>query len=254
MTGYRDLAADLRQRIDSGEFRVGGTLPRILDLMDTYGVSKQTVREAVGLLVDEGLVVTSKRAGTIVRHRTPVTIPLARYAQVLAPGGTRGPWETATAAQGLDGSMRLIKVETVTADDDVARLLDLQPGDGLVYRLRHAVILPDDVVQVQHAWYPKDLAEAAGIATTDKITGGIYGALIAAGHTPTTASETVSARPPSEEEATDLGIGGRVAVITVERVTRDHTGRPVEVLRAVAPADRLRLVYDDLPLTPPPGT
>ncbi|MFC7979863.1 UTRA domain-containing protein [Streptomyces cinereoruber] len=91
------------------------------------------------------------------------------------------------------------------------------------------------------------------MATTDKITGGVYGALIAAGHTPTTASETVSARPPTEKEATDLGIGGRVAVITVERVTKDHTGRPIEVLRAVAPADRLRFVYDDLPLSAPSG-
>ncbi|MFH9959719.1 GntR family transcriptional regulator [Streptomyces roseolus] len=248
MQGYRELAAELRRRIDSGEFEVGSTLPRILDLMEEYGLAKQTVRDAVGVLADEGLVVTSKRAGTIVRNRTAVTIPLTRYAQVLAPGGSRGPWETATAAQGLDGHMQLIKVERVPADSDVAALLELQPGDGLVYRLRHAMIRPDDVVQVQHAWYPQDLAEAAGIATTDKIAGGVYGALVAAGHAPATASETVGARPPTEQEATDLRIGGRISVITVERVTRDQAGRPLEVLRAVAPADRMRLAYDDLPL------
>ncbi|MFI8258881.1 GntR family transcriptional regulator [Streptomyces filamentosus] len=248
MQGYRELAAELRRRIDSGEFEVGSTLPRILDLMEEYGLAKQTVRDAVGLLSDEGLVVTSKRAGTIVRNRTPVAIPLARYAQVLTPGGTRGPWETATAAQGLDGHMRLINVERVPAEADVAALLELQPGDGLVYRLRHAIIRPDDVVQVQHAWYPQALAEAAGIATTDKIVGGVYGALVAAGHAPATASETVAARPPTEQEAADLRIGGRIAVITVERVTRDQDGRPIEVLRAIAPADRLQFVYDDLPL------
>ncbi|MFI8515350.1 GntR family transcriptional regulator [Streptomyces sp. NPDC085460] len=248
MQGYRELAAELRRRIDSGEFEVGSTLPRILDLMTEYGLAKQTVRDAVGVLADEGLVVTSKRAGTIVRNRTPVTIPLNRYTQVLAPGGTRGPWETATASQGLDGHMRLIKVERVPAEADVAELLELRPGDGLVYRLRHAIIRPDDIVQVQHAWYPQDLAEAAGIATADKVVGGIYGALVAAGHTPVTASETVSARPPTEQEAADLRIGGRISVVTVERVTRDQAGRPIEVLRAVAPADRLKFVYDDLPL------
>lgn len=184
------------------------------------------------------------------RNRTPVAIPLNRYNQVLAPGGSRGPWETATAAQGLDGFMRLIKVERVPADADVARLLELQPGDGLVYRLRQAIIRPDDVVQLQHAWYPEDLAEAAGIATTEKIIGGVYGALVAAGHEPATASEAVSARPPTEQEAADLRIGGRVAVITVERVTKDRAGRPIEVLRAIAPADRLKFVYDNLPLLP----
>lgn len=249
MTGYRELAADLRRRIDSGEFAVGSTLPRIMDLMDEYGLAKQTVRDAVGLLVDEGLVVTHKRAGTIVRSRTPVTVPLSRYAQVLTPGGSRGPWETATAEQGLDGEMKLVQVERVRAEADVAELLELRPGDQLVYRLRHAIIRPDDLVQIQQAWYPKDLAEAAGIATTEKIAGGIYGALVAAGHEPATAKETVTSRPPTEQEAADLRIGERVAVIAVERVTRDRTGRPIEVLRAVAAADRLALVYDDLPLT-----
>ncbi|MFD3518493.1 GntR family transcriptional regulator [Streptomyces sp. NPDC058657] len=250
MNGYRDLAAELRRRINEGEFAVGETLPRIMDLMAEYSLSKQTVREAVGLLVDEGLVVTSKRAGTIVRHRTPVAVPLTRYRQVLAPGGTRGPWESATAAQGLDGEMKLIQVDRVAAEDDVAQLLELTPGTGLVYRFRHAIIRPDDVVQLQHAWYPRDLAEAAGIATMEKIKGGVLGKLIEAGHQPATASETISARPPTEQEAADLRIGGRVYVVAVERVTKDRSGKPIEVLRAVAAADRMKFIYDDLPLLP----
>ncbi|OYP09985.1 hypothetical protein CFC35_41965 [Streptomyces sp. FBKL.4005] len=249
MTGYRELADDLRRRINEGEFAVGATLPRIVDLMEDYGLSKQTVRDAIGVLSDEGLVVTSKKAGTFVRNRTPVRIPLSRYRSVLAPGGTRGPWETATADQGLDGYMRLVKVDRVPADASLAQLLELQPDDELVYRLRQAIIRPDDVVQLQHAWYPKALAEEAGIDTTEKIVGGVYGALIAAGYQPETASETVGARPPTLTEAAPLRIGGRVNVITLERVTKDREGRPLEVLRAVGPADRLQYTYDDLPLT-----
>jgi GntR family transcriptional regulator len=248
VNGYRDLAAELRRRINEGEIAVGETLPRIMDLMAEYGLAKATVREAVGVLVDEGLVVTSKRAGTIVRNRTPVTVPLTRYRQALAPGGTRGPWETATAAQGLDGEMRLIGVDLNMVDADVAQLLELRPDDELVYRLRHAIIRPDDVVQLQHAWYPKPLAEAAGLATTEKIVGGVYAALVAAGHRPTSASETLESRPPTQEEAAELQIGGRVYVVAVERVTRDPDGRPIEVLRAVAAADRMKFIYDDLPL------
>ncbi|MFB7225495.1 GntR family transcriptional regulator [Streptomyces sp. NPDC056227] len=249
MAGYRELADDLRRRINEGEFAVGETLPRIVDLIDEYGLAKQTVRDAIGVLSDEGLVVTSKKAGTFVRCRTQVHIPLSRYRNVLAPGGTRGPWESATADQGLDGYMRLVKVDRVAADDSLAGLLELQPGDGLVYRLRHAIIRPDDVVQFQQAWYPQALAEEAGINTTEKIVGGVYGALIAAGYRPATASETVSARPPTLTEANALRIGGRVNVIALERVTKDREGRPLEVLRAVGPADRLQYTYDDLPLT-----
>ncbi|MDI3390481.1 GntR family transcriptional regulator [Streptomyces sp. B-S-A8] len=248
MNGYRELAAELRRRIDSGEFAVGSTLPRIMDLIEEYGLAKQTVRDAIGVLADDGLVVTSKRAGTIVRHRTPVRLPLSRYRSVVEPGGTKGPWETATSAAGLDGEMRLLQVECGDAPADLAELLELSEGDPLVYRLRHAVLLPDDLVQVQHAWYPRSIAEVAGLDSAGKVHGGAYGALTAAGFRPRTASETVESRPPTPDEAAELRISGRVWVATLERLTRDAQGQPLEVLRAIAPADRLKFTYDDLPL------
>lgn len=249
MTGYKELAAELQRRIDSGEFPPGSKLPKITTLMETYGLARQTVRDAVGLLADMGLVVTLRKAGTIVRHRTPVLIPLSRYRHVLSPGGTKGPWETATAEQGLDGYMKLVSVAEVEPDKTLRDLLDL-PDGPVVHRLRQAIIRPDDVVQIQHAWYPAQLAEDAGIASAGKIEGGVYRALRSAGHEPATATESVSARLPTNEEATQLRIGGKISVLALERVTRGQTGRPIEVLRAVAPSDRLKLTYDDLPLTP----
>jgi GntR family transcriptional regulator len=248
MRGYRELADELRRRIDSGEIPVGSTLPRITDLMEEHGLAKQTVREAVGLLADEGLVVTLRRGGTVVRHRTPVQIPLSRYSRVLSPGGARGPWETACADQGLDGYMRLVSVTREAADEELARLLEVPQETPLIRRRRHAMIRPDDVVQIQDAWYPAEIAEAGGIAGDGKIKGGVFGALVAAGITPTTADEQVASRPPTPDEVSELRIGGRIPVLTVERVTRDAVGSPIEVLRTTGPADRLRLVYADLPL------
>ncbi|ORT53474.1 GntR family transcriptional regulator [Streptomyces sp. CB03238] len=251
MTSSGGIAADLRHRINTGELPPGSKLPTNAELMATHGVSKATITNAIRELVDEGLVFTAKKGGTRVRHRAPVTLPLSRYRRALAPGGTRGPWETATAEAGLDGYMQLVLVEPVEAPDDLAVLLELAPGDSLIYRLRHAMIRPDDTVQLQHAWYPRDIAEAAGIDTAEKIEGGIYRQLAAAGYRRATASETVAVRMPTAEEAAQLRVGGRVSVITLERITKDANGRPVEVLRAVAPADRLKFTYDDLPLLPP---
>lgn len=250
MSGYKELADDLRRRIDSGEFSTGETLPKITHLMEEYGLARQTVRDAIGLLADEGLVVAIRKRGTVVRHRTPVRVPLSRYRQTVTPGGTKGPWETATAAQGLNGHMKLIDVIETEADDALARLLEVSLGADLICRRRHALIHPDDVVQIQHAWYPQHIAKTAGIAGTAKIVGGIYRALTVAGHPPATATETVRSRTPTKEEASKLCISGKVSVLTIERVTKDRTGRPLEVLRVVGPADRIELCYDDLPLTP----
>ncbi|MGZ9935878.1 GntR family transcriptional regulator (plasmid) [Streptomyces sp. NC-S4] len=249
MTSSGDLSAELRRRIAVGEYPVGVRLPTNAQLMAEHGVSKATVTKAIASLADDGLVFSSKRAGTIVRSTSSIALPLSRYGQVLRPGGPAGPWESATAAAGLEGHMQFVSVERVHADASLAGLLGLAEGDELVYRVRQAVLLPNDVVQLQQAWYPSVIAEAAGLDQDGKIDGGIYGALTEAGHQPASASETVGARVPTEDEATQLRIGGRVWVITVERLTRDAQGRPLEVMRAVAPADRLQLSYDNLPLT-----
>ncbi|GGZ29771.1 GntR family transcriptional regulator [Streptomyces nitrosporeus] len=248
MSSSGDIAADLRRRISAGEYPPGSKLPTNQDLMSAHGVSKATVTKATSELAEEGLVYTAKRGGTRVRHRTQVRLPLSRYSRALAPGGTRGPWETATAEVGVDGHMQLVQVEPVEAPSDLAALLELAPGDSLIYRLRHAIIRPDDLVQLQHAWYPRDIAEAAGIDTTEKIAGGIYRKLAATGHQRATASETVAVRTPTADEAALLRVGGRVSVITLERITKDVAGRPIEVLRAIAAADRVAFTYDDLPL------
>ncbi|MFE1545519.1 GntR family transcriptional regulator [Streptomyces microflavus] len=246
--GYRELAEQLRQRIDAGEFLSGQTLPRIVDLIDEYDLSRQTVREAIGVLADEGLVVTMGKGGTIVRNRTRVRIPLSRYTRVLAPGGSKGPWETACAQQGLDGQMKVVQVARVECSDETADAMGLPSGSEVLYRRRHALIGSDDVVQIQHAWYPANVAEEAGISGDGKIVGGVYGALAAVGRTPATASEQIDSRMPTPAEATQLKISGKVPVLAVQRLTKASNGQVLELLRTTAPADRIQLTYDDLPL------
>lgn len=63
---YHQLANLLRRRIFSGEFPEGSTLPSETRLVSIYGISRVTVRQAVGVLVDEGLVSRSSGRGTTV--------------------------------------------------------------------------------------------------------------------------------------------------------------------------------------------
>ncbi|MEU7389500.1 winged helix-turn-helix domain-containing protein [Streptomyces tanashiensis] len=69
---YQRIAADLRRRISTGEFGPGERLPILPALCEEYGVSEVTVRNARGLLRNEGVVESRARAGTRVRPRPPV--------------------------------------------------------------------------------------------------------------------------------------------------------------------------------------
>jgi len=64
---HRQIAAWLRTRIEAGEFRPGeDPLPSEKDLVDLFGVARDTARRAVQVLRDEGLVETIPHRGTYV--------------------------------------------------------------------------------------------------------------------------------------------------------------------------------------------
>jgi GntR family transcriptional regulator len=68
---YTQLADILREMIESGELQPRSLLPSESYLQQEQGVSRGTVRMAIGILRDEGLVVTISGRGTFVKERAP---------------------------------------------------------------------------------------------------------------------------------------------------------------------------------------
>jgi GntR family transcriptional regulator len=68
---YTQLADILREMIKSGELQPRSLLPSESYLQQEQGVSRGTVRMAISILRDEGLVVTISGRGTFVRERDP---------------------------------------------------------------------------------------------------------------------------------------------------------------------------------------
>ena len=63
---YERLAGMLRDRIASGTYAREDKLPSEMELMDESGLSRSTVRHALKVLVDEGLVRTERGRGAFV--------------------------------------------------------------------------------------------------------------------------------------------------------------------------------------------
>lgn len=66
---FEQLAAVLREMIRSGELKHLDPLPSETRLSQEYGISRDTVRKAIGTLVDEGAAFTVRRRGTFVGPR-----------------------------------------------------------------------------------------------------------------------------------------------------------------------------------------
>src|SRR4030095_849004 len=63
---FEQVARDVRNALKRGEFGLGGRLPSETALAERHGVSRPTVRKALGLLRDERLVRSAPKLGWFV--------------------------------------------------------------------------------------------------------------------------------------------------------------------------------------------
>jgi GntR family transcriptional regulator len=63
---YRQLATIIRARIESGELAPGELLPSEATLAQEYGLGRDSVRSALALLREQGLVITRQARGSFV--------------------------------------------------------------------------------------------------------------------------------------------------------------------------------------------
>lgn len=229
---YLRIAAELRHRISSGEWGPGDRLPTLPALCQAYRVSETTIRNALSLLRNEGLIETKARAGTLVRSRPPVHRMAAdRYRSVAGAKAT--PY---TRDQRIGWSeYRLDKrFERVQADAELAALFECEPEERLL--ARHFVFYDNDQPTQMSTSYVR-WSDVAGTPVADPINepwpGGTRAQMTSLGINVTRITESFTAAMPTEVESATLRIGAGVPVL---RYTRRHiadTGRVVEVAHPI---------------------
>ena len=120
---YRQIAAMLRAAIEADEYAPGQLLPSEASLCQTYGVSRDTVRDALGVLRAEGAVVTVRGFGTYVRGTVePRTVTVPSDAKVTA----RMPTDRERRTLALPEGVPVVVVARPGEPDQVL------PGDSTV--------------------------------------------------------------------------------------------------------------------------
>ena len=69
LSPHRQIAAWLRERIESGELQPGAKIPTEQDIVQLTGVARSTARRAVALLREEGRIFTVQGRGSWVTER-----------------------------------------------------------------------------------------------------------------------------------------------------------------------------------------
>jgi len=237
---YEQLADTLRASIKAGDFAPGAQLPSERSLAGEYNVSPQTVRQALALLKEEGLIEARATAGVFVRE--PFEPIRRRGIQRLA----RDRWGSGASIWSTDEGRdlvvdQLVVDEDVTAPKHIAAALELQASETVCLRSRRFVVA-DRPVLLSRSYLPQSLVGGSQITQPDTGPGGTYARLAELGATPVHFREELRVRPPVREEIERLSLPVGAPVIQLVRTAWAGNKRPVEVNEMVL--DALAYVLD----------
>jgi DNA-binding GntR family transcriptional regulator len=219
---YYQIAEELRLQIERGVLKPGSLLGNEVQFAVQLAVSRPTVRKAISLLVEQGLVARRRGIGTVVLpNRIKRRLALPSLYEDLESSGK----QPSTRVLSLTRQTPEAEMLSVIGDDSAAEMLQIR-------RLRYADEIP---LAIMTNWLPIDLLE---VQESDLERFGLYDLLRRAGAVPRVVDETIGARLAGRRDASLLEINSRDAVLTVAVVSYDAGGRAIDVGRHIYRADR----------------
>jgi GntR family transcriptional regulator len=244
---YRLIADDLRRQIESGELAPGAQLKSEVELREDYGqrqdakASRNTVRDAIRLLVSRGLVETRPGQGTFVVKKVLPFISLLNTDP--ESGGIEDEvYKSEVGQQGRIPEETRPRVEVQAPTDLVASELQLDESAQVISRHQERRI-DGTPWSMQTTFYPMEFVTrgATQLLMAENITEGMVKYLEAKlGIKQVGWRDAIVARPPKGDERTFFGLSDKVQVAIFEfrRTGFDEAGTPIRFTVTVYPADR----------------
>jgi GntR family transcriptional regulator len=237
---FRQIADQLRDAIEKGRLAENEQIPSETMLLEHYGVARMTVRNAIGVLQAEGLVLAEHGRGVFVRPRPPVR----RLASDRFARRNREQGKAAFIAEAEQAGSRPEVDSIVIREERPSRDIAARLGSTRKVLARHRRYLLDgQPVETAVSYIPLDIARGTPIAEANPGPGGIYARLEETGHTLDRFDEEVRSRMPVPEEARALRLAPGVPVFHLVRTAYDTDGRAVEVCDTIMAADAYVLAY-----------
>ena len=128
-TKYKTIYEEMKNAIESGEYKVGDLIPDEMTMCDRYGCSRMTVKKAYDLLVLEGYIYRKQGQGSFVLSRT-INNPFVEIQEHELSGLTR--------ATGGKATSKVIHFNLIFATEEIAKHLNIRTNDPVydILRLR----------------------------------------------------------------------------------------------------------------------
>lgn len=191
------------------EQRVGTRLPGERVLSERYGVSRMTLRAAMDILIQEGLIIRSSRSGTFVVK--PIT----------ASGLSLKSFSETMTERGFSVTSRVVSLKEIKADKNLAETLtvDIHSPVFKAIRVRYGNETP---ISIEELYISKDLIPDLSKTV---LTGSLYSFMKEKYNIVIrTAENRISAHMPSQSEMKLLQIDESIPTLRMRVIDADQNG------------------------------
>ena len=223
---YMQLREIVRYKIETGEFAPCTALPSENELADAYAVTRQTVRNAIDTLVNEGLLRRVAGKGVFVLGSR-----MERDLEVLE-GFTQTMLD-----RNVTPSIKVVKKMVRPAGMKYAMMFGIRPEDEIFY-IKRMCYGNEDPVSLEEIYVPSSLVPK--ILGMDLSVFSLYEIYELYGIRLERARQTLDLVHLDQNDANMLGISTETPVMLFECTSYDVLGRIIELSRSYTRGDKGR--------------
>lgn len=230
LPAYIRIHDKIKANVDDGTWKIGQRLPSERDLCDTFDVSRMTVRQAITLLVDEGILERKPGSGTFVAS--------SRVKEKMR--GTTSFTEI-VKSQGKKPSSELISYKRVHPNEFEIKNLGVLP-QSYVIRMERVRFADDLPVAYEIASIPEKIIRGF---KESEITEHFFKTLTDNGYEIGKSQQTISASLANSSLAKHLKVKTGDALLSLTQISFLQDGQAFEYVRSYYVGDRFEFYLEN---------
>lgn len=215
---YYQLKEMIKEKITKGTWQVGQCIASERELTEAYGVSRMTVRQALGELVQEGLLVREKGKGTFVCEPKVKQEDMMSFSDIIKKAGR-------------SLITKVIDFEVINTPEELADTFDLEK----IYKINRLRLVDGEAVANEVVYIP---CEYCGFVTKEDLEGSLFKLLEEKGYVIESTESALAAVIMDEELKTLFNVDKQVPLLRSHNAALNSEGEIIYVEDAIYRSDK----------------
>ncbi|EGT3617322.1 GntR family transcriptional regulator [Clostridium perfringens] len=215
---YYQLKEMIKEKITKGTWQVGQCIASERELTEAYGVSRMTVRQALGELVQEGLLVREKGKGTFVCEPKVKQEDMMSFSDIIKKAGR-------------SLITKVLDFEVINTPDELADTFDVEK----IYKINRLRLVDGEAVANEVVYIP---CEYCGFVTKEDLEGSLFKLLEEKGYVIESTESALAAVIMDEELKNLFNVDKQVPLLKSHNAALNSEGEIIYVEDAIYRSDK----------------